>query len=53
MKMKVHDIPVDYIITPEELIPTHTPFPRPAGICWDLLDEGRMKSIPILKILKP
>jgi len=53
MQMKVHDIPVDYIITPEKLITTHTSFPRPPGVCWDLLDERKLESIPILKILKP
>ena len=53
MDMKVHDIPVDYIVTPEELIPTHTPFPRPPGVCWNLLDHKWMESVPILKILKP
>lgn len=53
MEMKVHDIPVDYIITPEELIPTHTHLPRPPGVCWDLLDERKMESIPILRIMKP
>jgi len=29
---EVHDIPVDYIVTPEELIETHTSLPRPEGI---------------------
>jgi len=53
MEMKVHDIPVDYIITPEELIPTNTHFPRPPGVYWDLLDESKMESIPILRIMKP
>ncbi len=45
-----HDVPVDFIITPERVIdcrPRHGP--RPAvGICWDDLTEEKIAAIPLL-----
>ena len=34
-----HDIPVDFIVTPEKSIATKTRISRPRGIYWDYLDE--------------
>jgi 5-formyltetrahydrofolate cyclo-ligase len=50
--MMPHDIPVDYIATPEALIETGTTFPRPSGLQWDILDEGQIGAIPILQVLR-
>lgn len=46
---EVHDIPVDYIVTPEELIETHTSLPRPDGIYWKLLPPEKIEAIPALR----
>ncbi len=45
-----HDVPVDFIITPERVIdcrPRHGPHPAP-GICWDDLTEEKIAAIPLL-----
>jgi 5-formyltetrahydrofolate cyclo-ligase len=44
-----HDIPVDYVITPDEVIRTETEIPRPTGIYWERLPENKNESIPVLK----
>jgi 5-formyltetrahydrofolate cyclo-ligase len=50
--LKPHDIPVDFIITPEETIPCKTRLPRPKGIYWDYLDEEKISTIPVLQRLR-
>ncbi len=30
--MKIHDIPVDFIVTPKEVMVTRSRFPKPKGI---------------------
>jgi len=52
IEMKIHDLPVDFIITPEEVIITRSPFPKPEGIYWEILEEEKLKSIPILTRLR-
>jgi 5-formyltetrahydrofolate cyclo-ligase len=45
-----HDVPVDFIITPERVIdcrPRHGPR-RAASICWDDLTEEKIAAIPLL-----
>ena len=49
--LKPHDIPVDYIITPDEIIECHTELPRPRGIYWKYLDDEKIDEIPVLKRL--
>ncbi len=44
-----HDIPVDYIITPERVIKTGTKLPKPHGIYREYLSQSKVKSIPVLK----
>ena len=46
---RVHDIPVDYIVTPEEIIRTEPVHPRPRGILWEFLPEEKIAAIPILR----
>ncbi len=46
--MTRHDIPVDWIVTPEEAIPTRARYPRPAGIYRDDLPPGKRDAIPLL-----
>jgi len=45
----VHDIPVDLIVTPQEVIETHTSLPRPEGIYWKLLPPEKIEAIPALR----
>ena len=44
-----HDLPVDFVITPTEVIATRAVYPRPRGIYWDLLREIKINAIPILR----
>jgi len=49
--MTAHDVPLDMIITPGEIIDcvrTHT---RPAGVLWDHLPQGKVDEIPLLRRL--
>jgi 5-formyltetrahydrofolate cyclo-ligase len=48
IEMRVHDIPVDLIVTPEVVVETRTSFPRPSGIHWDLLSREKIAAIPVL-----
>jgi 5-formyltetrahydrofolate cyclo-ligase len=44
-----HDLPVDFLITPTEVIATRSVYPRPRGIYWDLLRIIKINAIPILR----
>lgn len=46
-----HDIPLDYIITPGEVIKTNTPYERPSGILPEILSEEYREEIPVLSRL--
>ncbi len=46
-----YDVPVDYIVTADEIIKTKRS-ERPCGIIWDLLDERKIKEIPLLGELR-
>ncbi|EMA68196.1 5-formyltetrahydrofolate cyclo-ligase [Halorubrum aidingense JCM 13560] len=48
-----HDVPLDLVVTPERTIETETPYPRPAGIDWDALDDSKLEEIPVLAALAP
>jgi 5-formyltetrahydrofolate cyclo-ligase len=43
-----HDVPMDYVVTPERTVETETPHPRPDGIDWAALEAGRLSEIPVL-----
>ncbi|HXF40823.1 MAG TPA: 5-formyltetrahydrofolate cyclo-ligase [Blastocatellia bacterium] len=47
-----HDIPVDFIVTPDRVIETKTTFARPVGVYWEYLDEEKIAAIPLLKKMK-
>ncbi|XP_049780175.1 methenyltetrahydrofolate synthase domain-containing protein [Schistocerca cancellata] len=49
---KSHDVPVDIIITPTQIINVTPRLPRPPGIIWSLLTEQRLREIPILQVLR-
>lgn len=42
-----HDVPVDLIVTPDEVIPCD-PAPRPSGIHWHELTDEKVDAIPFL-----
>ena len=49
ISMLPHDIPVDFLVTPDEVIATRPAHPRPRGIYWDLLRPVTVNSIPLLR----
>ncbi len=44
-----HDFRIDFIVTPDEIFPTHRKGGRPKGIIRDHLTDRRISEIPILK----
>ena len=49
MAMLAHDVPVDFLVTPTEVIATRPVHPRPRGIYWDLLRPLRINAVPLLR----
>ena len=43
-----HDVNVDVIVTPDEVITCSTPH-RPPGILWDHLEASKIAAIPALQ----
>lgn len=52
LALKPHDIPVDFIVTTEEIINCKTKLSKPEGIYWEYLDEEKIAAIPLLKKMK-
>ncbi len=50
--MTRHDIALDYIGTPEEVIACSRAYPRPEGFYWDEVGQ-KLQEVPILKELEP
>ena len=49
-----HDVPLDFIVTPERVIDCRRSGPRlAAGICWDDLTEEKIAAIPLLAAQRP
>lgn len=53
IELKPHDIPLDYIITPDEVIECHSRLPRPRGIYWKYLNDEKIEAIPVLRLVSP
>ncbi|XP_031287805.1 5-formyltetrahydrofolate cyclo-ligase-like protein COG0212 isoform X1 [Pistacia vera] len=51
-KLLIHDVPVDIICTPTQVIFTNTTIPKPQGIYWDKLSPEKLGQIRILRELK-
>jgi len=49
--LEKHDVPIDLIVTPKRIIRTNSPFPKPKGIYWELIDKKILGEIPLLKEL--
>lgn len=47
--MLAHDVPVDFIVTPDGAYAARSSHPRPRGIYWDLLRPLRISKIPLLR----
>ncbi len=47
--MLPHDLPVDFLVTPTEVVATRPAHPRPRGIYWDLLRPLKINAIPLLR----
>ncbi|RUS72380.1 hypothetical protein EGW08_019860 [Elysia chlorotica] len=47
-----HDLTVDYILTPTELIETGCTRPKPAGVIWNHLEVNKFFQIPVLRQLR-
>lgn len=52
LPMQPHDSALDGIITPDEVIETHTPYPQPAGLDWDAVRPDQIEAIPVLQMLR-
>lgn len=50
--MGPHDLSVDYIVTPTQVIKCERIRPQPTGIIWPLLSGEKMDRVPILKKLR-
>lgn len=46
-----HDFTVDYIVTPEQVIPCDNPY-RPKGLVWGGLSEAQIAAIPVLAAMR-
>lgn len=49
LPFEAHDVPLDYIITPDEVIATNTDYDRPEGIIREILTDKYLKEIPVLE----
>ncbi|WVZ88515.1 hypothetical protein U9M48_035032 [Paspalum notatum var. saurae] len=51
-KLLIHDVPVDIICTPTQVIFTNTTIPKPQGIYWEKLSPEKLGQIRVLRELK-
>lgn len=49
--MTPHDVPVDFVVTPERVIRTRTTFSKPDGVRWDELSADQLAAMPVLRRL--
>ncbi|KAH9491950.1 hypothetical protein Btru_026875 [Bulinus truncatus] len=47
-----HDMTVDFILTPTEIIETNCNRPKPTGVIWNHLEVNKFFQIPVLKQLR-
>lgn len=51
-RMLCHDVPVDIICTPTQIIRVPRSLPKPTGIYWDKLSPQKLASIKVLQRLR-
>jgi 5-formyltetrahydrofolate cyclo-ligase len=49
--MTPHDVPVDLVVTPEQVLRTRTKLAKPAGIQWEELSAEQLEAMPVLRRL--
>ncbi|XP_065213155.1 uncharacterized protein lost isoform X2 [Planococcus citri] len=49
---KEHDVPVDWIVTPTQIIQVAEPLERPKQVIWSILSNRRVLEMPILQKLR-
>lgn len=49
LPMRGHDIPVDFVVTPLQVIAAASLHPRPRGVIWEILREDKIAMIPLLR----
>jgi 5-formyltetrahydrofolate cyclo-ligase len=47
--MRAHDVPVDFVVTPDHSLAAPNLYPRPRGILWSLLTPERVRRSPVLQ----
>lgn len=47
--MRAHDIPIDFVITPDQVVAAPSLYQRPRGILWDILSDERIRAVPVLR----
>lgn len=52
IEMLPHDSALDWIVTPERAIETRSPYPQPAGVAWDVVQDDQIRDIPFLRDLR-
>lgn len=52
LPMQLHDWALDWLITPDAVLQTHTSHPRPTGLNWDDIQPDQYQKIPILRKLR-
>jgi 5-formyltetrahydrofolate cyclo-ligase len=49
LPMRGHDIPVDFVVTPDQVIAAPSLHPRPRGVIWEILRDDKIRAIPLLR----
>jgi 5-formyltetrahydrofolate cyclo-ligase len=52
LAVEPHDVAVDVIVTPDGVICTHTPYPKPQGVDWQRLPPAALAAMPPLAELQ-
>ena len=52
LPVEPHDLSVDVIVTPDEVIATRTPYPKPQGIRWEAVTPEDLEAMPVLRELR-
>ena len=53
LPMRGHDIPVDFVVTPAQVIAAPSLHPRPRGVIWEILRDEKIAGIPLLRKGRP
>jgi 5-formyltetrahydrofolate cyclo-ligase len=52
LPMQPHDWPLDWIVTPDAAIATHSVYSQPSGLDWETIRPEQYQKIPILRQLR-